>query len=52
MASTQSLLDLIKAELKQSGISYAQLATALDLSESSVKRMFASGGEMPLSRID
>ena len=52
MASTQSLIDLIKAELKQAGISYAQLATALDLSESSVKRMFAAGGEMPLSRID
>lgn len=52
MASTQTLIDLIKAELKNAGISYAQLATALDLSESSVKRMFAVGGEMPLSRID
>lgn len=52
MASTQTLIDLIKAELKTAGISYAQLARELDLSESSVKRMFAAGGEMPLSRID
>ncbi|MDY0744718.1 helix-turn-helix transcriptional regulator [Paucibacter sp. R3-3] len=52
MASTQSLIELIKFELKAAGISYAELARELDLSESSVKRMFASGGEMPLSRID
>ncbi len=52
MASTQSLIELIKSELKAAGISYAELARELDLSESSVKRMFASGGEMPLSRID
>ncbi|WAC74001.1 helix-turn-helix transcriptional regulator [Roseateles sp. SL47] len=52
MASTQTLIDLIKAELKTAGISYAQLARELGLSESSVKRMFAAGGEMPLSRID
>ncbi|WP_092945952.1 helix-turn-helix transcriptional regulator [Roseateles sp. YR242] len=52
MASTQTLIDLIKVELKSAGISYAQLARELDLSESSVKRMFAAGGEMPLSRID
>lgn len=52
MASTQTLIDLIKSELKNAGVSYAQLARELDLSESSVKRMFAAGGEMPLSRID
>lgn len=52
MASTQSLIELIKAELKTAGVSYAQLARELDLSESSVKRMFAAGGEMPLSRVD
>lgn len=52
MPSTQTLVDLIKAELKIAGLSYAQLATELGLSESSVKRMFASGGEMPLSRVD
>lgn len=50
--STHALVDLIKAELKQAGISYAALAAELKLSESSVKRMFAAGGEMPLSRVD
>ena len=52
MSSTQSLVALIKAELKTQGLSYAELAQALDLSESSVKRMLAPGGEMPLSRVD
>lgn len=52
MPSTQTLVELIKAELKMAGLSYAQLAAELGLSESSVKRMFASGGEMPLSRVD
>ena len=46
------MIELIKSELKAAGISYAELARELGLSESSVKRMFASGGEMPLSRID
>jgi transcriptional regulator with XRE-family HTH domain len=52
MSSTQSLVALIKAELKSQGLSYAELAEALALSESSVKRMLAPGGEMPLSRVD
>ncbi|MDM4768381.1 helix-turn-helix transcriptional regulator [Pelomonas sp. SE-A7] len=52
MPSTQTLVQVIKAELKSAGLSYAQLARQLGLSESSVKRMFASGGEMPLSRVD
>ncbi|WP_457418182.1 helix-turn-helix domain-containing protein [Roseateles sp. P5_E7] len=52
MSSTQSLVSLIKAELKSQGLSYAELAQALELSESSVKRMLAPGGEMPLSRVD
>lgn len=52
MSSTQTLVALIKAELKSAGMSYADLARELSLSESSVKRMFASGGEMPLSRLD
>jgi len=52
MASTQTLIDQIKAELKSQGLSYADVARELALSESSVKRMFASKGEMPLSRID
>jgi len=52
MSSTQSLVALIKAELKSQGVSYAELARQLELSESSVKRMLAPGGEMPLSRVD
>lgn len=52
MPSTQTLIDAIKAELKAQGLSYADLARELHLSESSVKRMFARGGEMPLSRVD
>ena len=52
MSSTQSLVALIKAELKSQGLSYAGLAQALALSESAVKRMLAPGGEMPLSRVD
>ncbi len=52
MSSTQSLVALIKAELKAQGLSYAELAGGLDLSESAVKRMLAPGGEMPLSRVD
>jgi transcriptional regulator with XRE-family HTH domain len=52
MSSTQSLVALIKAELKSQGLSYAALAVELGLSESSVKRMLAPGGEMPLSRVD
>lgn len=52
MSSTQTLVALIKAELKTRGLSYAELARELELSESSVKRMLAPGGEMPLSRVD
>lgn len=52
MSSTQTLIEVIKAELKAQGLSYADVARELQLSESSVKRMFAAGGEMPLSRVD
>lgn len=52
MSSTQSLVALIKGELKARSLSYGDLAKALELSESSVKRMLAPGGEMPLSRVD
>ncbi len=52
MSSTQSLVALLKGELKAQGLSYADLARELGLSESSVKRMLAPGGEMPLSRVD
>ena len=52
MSSTQTLIEIIKAELKSQDLSYADLARELELSESSVKRMLAPGGEMPLSRVD
>lgn len=51
MSSTADLIAALKAELKASGTTYAQLATQLGLAESSVKRIF-SRADMPLSRID
>jgi lambda repressor-like predicted transcriptional regulator len=51
MSTTQSLIQVLKAELKTAGMTYASLARELKLAESSVKRMFAKG-DMPLSRID
>ncbi len=52
MSSTRDLIAALKAELKLAGITYAELAEHLLLAESSVKRMFASEGDLPLSRID
>ncbi|MEY4753609.1 MAG: hypothetical protein RJA44_1284 [Pseudomonadota bacterium] len=51
MSSTADLVLALKAELKASHITYAELGTALGMAESSIKRMFAKG-DMPLSRID
>lgn len=51
MSTTQTLIAVLKSELKAAGLTYAQLAGELALSESSVKRMF-SRGEMTLSRLD
>jgi hypothetical protein len=51
MSTTQDLLTALKAELKAANITYAELAKALAMSESSIKRMF-SKADMPLSRID
>lgn len=51
MSTTADLIDALKAELKAARLTYADLAAALQLSESSVKRMF-SRAEMPLARID
>lgn len=45
------LIQVLKAELKAAGLTYAALARELGLAESSVKRMLAKG-DMPLSRID
>ncbi len=51
MADTTLLIDAIKQELKSCNKTYADMAQALDISESTIKRMF-SKKEMPLSRID
>ena len=52
MSTTADLVSLLKAELKAAGMTYATLAEALGMAESTVKRMFAKGGDMPLTRID
>ncbi len=51
MGATIELIQLIKRELKARQITYADLAHALGMSESNVKRMLAKG-DMPLSRVD
>jgi DNA-binding Xre family transcriptional regulator len=51
MSTSADLVQAIKKELKAVQMTYADLAVALDMAESSVKRMLAKG-DMPLSRID
>ena len=51
MSTTADLVALLKKELKNARMTYADLALALGMAESSVKRMLAKG-DMPLSRID
>lgn len=51
MSTTADLVLALKKELKASQMTYAELAVALGMSESSVKRMF-SVAEMSLSRVD
>lgn len=51
MSSTADLIHVVKQEMKAQGLTYADLARALNLAESSVKR-FMSQRDMPLSRID
>ncbi len=51
MSTTQDLVTALKTELKAAGITYAELAEHLEMSESSIKRIFAKA-DMPLSRID
>ncbi|MEF8754278.1 MAG: helix-turn-helix transcriptional regulator [Accumulibacter sp.] len=52
MSTTVDLIALLKSELRSAGITYAALAERLGMAESSVKRMLAKRGDMPLSRID
>ena len=51
MSTTADLVTALKQELKAAGLTYADVAQALGMAESSVKRMLAKG-DMPLSRID
>jgi transcriptional regulator with XRE-family HTH domain len=51
MAKTAVLVDALKRELKSRGITYAEVAKRLGMSEASVKRMFAHK-EFTLSRLD
>ena len=51
MTTSASLIIVLKQELKSAHMTYADLAAALGMAESSVKRMLAKG-DMPLSRID
>ena len=51
MSTTADLVLALKKELKASQMTYADLAVALGMAESSVKRML-SVGDMPLSRVD
>ena len=51
MSTSADLVAVIKKELKTAQMTYADLALALDMAESSVKRMLAKG-DMPLSRVD
>lgn len=54
MSNSRSLVVVLKAELRRAGITYAELAQALGLAESSVKRIFskAGQGDLSLARID
>ncbi len=51
MSTSADLVITLKKELKSAQMTYADLARALGMAESSVKRMLAKG-DMPLSRID
>jgi DNA-binding Xre family transcriptional regulator len=51
MSTTADLITVLKKELKAAQMTYADLAQALGMAESSVKRMLAKG-DMPLTRID
>ena len=51
MSTTNDLVTALKKELKSAQMTYADLALALGMAESSVKRMLTKG-DMSLSRID
>ncbi|MEM7281129.1 MAG: helix-turn-helix transcriptional regulator [Pseudomonadota bacterium] len=49
--SSARIIQIIKSQLKSQGVNYKSLAVSLNLSESAVKRMLASGN-MSLKRLD
>ena len=51
MARSKQLVDAIKVKLKHQNITYKVLSTKLDVSESTIKQMFASGS-FTLKRLD
>jgi AraC-like DNA-binding protein len=51
MAQTKQLIDTLKRSLKSHGLSYADVASQLSLSEASVKRLFAEAS-FSLARLD
>ena len=51
MTTTSGLVEVLKRELRSRGITYAQVARKLNLSEASVKRMF-SRRDFTLKRLD
>ncbi len=51
MSQTSMLITTLKRELKAQGMTYAQVARQLQLSESSIKRLF-SGSQLSLTRLE
>ncbi len=51
MARSKKLISVLKKRLRQKGITYKQIAAALELSEASIKNMFAKS-HFSLERID
>ncbi|PMN90395.1 helix-turn-helix domain-containing protein [Enterovibrio norvegicus] len=51
MAECDQVVQTLKKQLKVRGVNYQDVASALSLSEGSVKRLFANGGSLSLDRL-
>jgi DNA-binding Xre family transcriptional regulator len=51
MSQTRHIVETLKQELRKQGVTYRQVAKALDLSEASIKRLFAENA-FTLSRLE
>jgi len=51
MSSPEVIIQVLRSEMRAAGVTYKQLATRLDMSESSIKRVF-SQGDMSLTRLE